>query len=135
MNLQRGTLGDFVRRAREDAGLTLIDVAKRSGGEITDGHVSRIENGFVRNVKPDKLRALASGLGVPLLALAMAAMGLELSDADAEELQLLTFYRSLPREYQQDSLKIVRMFHAEHGIRPAKELKIEKYVEKRRRAA
>ena len=135
LSLSPGALAQFAKAAREEAGLTLMQVSERSGGQITDGHVSRIENGFVKNVKPDKLRALARGLGVPLLALAMAALGLELSEADAEELQLLTYYRSCPGNYQKDLIRIARMFHAEHGTKPARELKIDKYVEKKRRAA
>ena len=59
------TLPDYVRRVRNEKDLSTADVEKRSGFGITDGYVSRIENGYIKNVSPEKLKALARGLGVP----------------------------------------------------------------------
>lgn len=58
------TLADFVRRIRKEKGLSTPDVERQSGFTITDGYVSRIENNGVKNVSPEKLTALAKGLGV-----------------------------------------------------------------------
>lgn len=57
---------DYVRRVRGAKGLSLVDVESRSGGRISRGYVSQIENRHVlgSRVTPDKLRALAIGLGV-----------------------------------------------------------------------
>jgi transcriptional regulator with XRE-family HTH domain len=37
-------------------------VERQSGGQISDAYVSRIENGYILNVSPKKLKALAKGL-------------------------------------------------------------------------
>lgn len=57
---------DYVRRLRSTKGLSLVEVEKRSGERISRGYVSQIENRHVLStrVTPDKLRALAMGLGV-----------------------------------------------------------------------
>lgn len=57
-------LADFVRKTRDVKGLSTTDVEKNSGKQITDGYVSQIENLYVKNVSPEKLSALAKGLGV-----------------------------------------------------------------------
>ncbi len=61
---QPESLADFVRRVRDEKNLSLTDVERQSGGLITNGYVSRIENGFVLNPSPKKLQALAKGLGI-----------------------------------------------------------------------
>jgi transcriptional regulator with XRE-family HTH domain len=58
-------LADYVRRVRAEKGLSTTDVEKRSGFLISDSYVTRIENGYVKNVSLEKLHALARGLGVP----------------------------------------------------------------------
>lgn len=64
-NQQVETLADFVRRVRvlvKD--FSLSEVERNSGGGIDGSYVSRIENGLVKNVTPEKLSALAKGLQV-----------------------------------------------------------------------
>jgi transcriptional regulator with XRE-family HTH domain len=58
------TLAEFVKRVRLSKGLTLPDVERQSGGQITNGYVSRIENGQSLNPSVDKLKALAKGLRI-----------------------------------------------------------------------
>lgn len=58
------TLPDLVRRTRKDKRLSTPDVERLSGFNITDGYVSQIENNAVKNVSPEKLKALAKGLGI-----------------------------------------------------------------------
>jgi transcriptional regulator with XRE-family HTH domain len=58
-------LADYVRRIRQEKGLSTLDVERNSGNQITDGYVSQIENDYVKNVSLQKLKALAKGLGVP----------------------------------------------------------------------
>lgn len=58
-------LSDYVRRVRQEKGLSTLVVERNSGNQITDGYVSQIENGYVKNVSPKKLQALAKGLSVP----------------------------------------------------------------------
>jgi transcriptional regulator with XRE-family HTH domain len=58
------TLPDYVRRVRTEKRLSTVDVERQSGNRISDSYVTRIENGYVKNVSPEKLKALAKGLGV-----------------------------------------------------------------------
>src|SRR6188474_2399528 len=63
----RETLAEFVKRVRvQDRKISLKEVERRSGGEISRGYISQIENGFEINPSPRKLRALADGLSVSL---------------------------------------------------------------------
>lgn len=57
-------LAEFVRRTRKEKGLSTPDVERNSGYKISDGYVSQIENLYIKNVSPEKLAALAKGLGV-----------------------------------------------------------------------
>lgn len=60
------TLADYVRRVRiKEKNISLSTVQRNSKNKIASSYVSRIENGIVKNVTPDKLSALAEGLGVP----------------------------------------------------------------------
>lgn len=57
-------LSDYVRRVRKEKGFSTTDVENQSGRRISDAYVTRIENGQIRNVSPEKLSALAKGLEV-----------------------------------------------------------------------
>ncbi len=58
-------MADYVQRVRAEKRLSLNDVRIRSGYQIVNSYISRIENGDVTNVGLEKLSALAKGLGVP----------------------------------------------------------------------
>jgi transcriptional regulator with XRE-family HTH domain len=58
------SLADYVRRVRSEKRYSLPEVERRSGGLISNAYVSRIENGQAVNPTPEKLKALAKGLGV-----------------------------------------------------------------------
>jgi transcriptional regulator with XRE-family HTH domain len=65
VNMQKPeTLAEFVRRIRNEKRLSLNDVQRQSGNQIANSYVSRIENGIVKNVTPEKLKALAKGLQI-----------------------------------------------------------------------
>lgn len=74
------TLADYVKRVRRESRLSLNAVRDRSGGGISNAHVSKIENGYTISVSPLKLRALARGLGVPYIDLARIAFGPDTDD-------------------------------------------------------
>jgi transcriptional regulator with XRE-family HTH domain len=73
--LGKEKLGDYVRRVMRQKQLKLRDVERRAGGEITNGYISGIINGRIKNVSLDKLKALAKGLEVDVYELFSAAMG------------------------------------------------------------
>lgn len=68
-------LAQLVKRIREESGYTLAQVVANSGNTITDGYVSKIENGQTGDVTIEKLVALAKGLRVLPQMLLDAAQG------------------------------------------------------------
>ncbi len=57
-------LREYVKRTLKLKRLSLRDVQRRSGGDITQGYVGAIIKGTNSNLTVDKLKALARGLGV-----------------------------------------------------------------------
>jgi len=65
---KNNAFGDFIRTTRLSKGLSTTDVQERSrrGNQkgVSDGYVSMIENGHIKNVGGDILKALARALGI-----------------------------------------------------------------------
>lgn len=91
MNSRREDLADYVRRLRTEKGLSTADVEKNSRFTITDGYVSRIENRYVKNVSPEKLKALALGLGVSEDEIFAVARGKSLNNEEAVDAEMAHF--------------------------------------------
>ncbi|MEO7672980.1 MAG: helix-turn-helix transcriptional regulator [Pyrinomonadaceae bacterium] len=81
-------LADFVRKTRLANNLTTSDVERISEGAISDSYISRIENGHVANVSPDKLNALAKGLKISTEEIYRIARGLS-PEGPKERLEIL----------------------------------------------
>ena len=116
-------LGDFVSRIRNEKGLSCSDVSKQSGRfgkPITASYVNRIENKRIKNPSPDRLRALAHGLGIPAEDLLARAAGLVASGGQSEEHHLVTRFRELSPDRRVVVLNIVDMFHSEQSRRTAR---------------
>jgi transcriptional regulator with XRE-family HTH domain len=106
--------GDFVRQIRRQKGLSMGDVSRRSGRfgkRISATHIGRIENNVTKTVSVDRLKALAKGLGVPVMDLLARASGV-VSSTDSEELSLLTRFRELPPNRRADVMDIVDMLYS-----------------------
>jgi transcriptional regulator with XRE-family HTH domain len=71
----KGDLSRYVRRVMKEKGLRQRDVELRSGGKITDGYVADILSGDAKNPSIEKLKALATGLGVNVFELFEVACG------------------------------------------------------------
>ena len=84
-------LKSFVRRIRREKNLSTSEIQARSQGRISDAYVSKIENGDVKNVSPEKLRALAEGLGVTEEEIFRVARGLEPTPESLREMMAETF--------------------------------------------
>lgn len=109
-------LGDFIRRIRDEKGLSLAAVAKRSdslGHKITPGYINHIENDPTRQPTANKLKALALGLGIPLEELVARATGGVAPGNKSDELRLVARFRELSPERKADVLKVVDMWHSE----------------------
>lgn len=109
-------LSDYVRRIRAEKGLSTVDVETQSGSRISDSYVTRIENGYVKNVSPEKLQALAKGLGISEEEIFAVALGKTMSgDLQLEELRLLEYFRTLPADRQEDALALLEAMSQRHG--------------------
>lgn len=119
--MQTEDLADFVRRVRNVNGQSVRGVANRSGGGISHGYVSQIENRSVLggSVSPDRLIALARGLGVSEDILFAVARGKPFTEVEAMEAQILVMLSQLPTDRQEDVLRIVRTLHRAHAVKPA----------------
>lgn len=64
MNQQAQTIGEQLRKRRNQIEMTQSDLAEKSG--ITKEYISKIENGHATNVGTDILENLAKVLGLSL---------------------------------------------------------------------
>lgn len=62
--LENKNLGRYVDQVMKAEGVSAPDVAARCGNKITAAYVSEIRNGTAANPSVDKIKALATGLGV-----------------------------------------------------------------------
>lgn len=102
------SLADYVRHTRLEKDLSLADVSARSRGQIGKTHINRIENGIVTRVSISKVSALALGLGVPVDELLAVAQGKFPGDDQRNELRLLSYFRQLSPERQEDFVVMLR---------------------------
>src|SRR5438132_927067 len=104
------SLADYVRRIRNEKDLSLAQICAGSRGQISKTHINRIENGTVARVSLIKLRALALGLGIPEDDLIAVAQGKPpRMEATKNEAKLLSYFRQLPANRQED---VLVMLHA-----------------------
>lgn len=113
-------LGDFIRRTRNDKGLSCAEVSNRSGRHveaISASYVNRIENNQIKDPSPTILRALADGLDIPPADVLLRAAGLVPPGEPAEEHHLVTRFRELSQDRRIDVVNIVDMYFAEKSSR------------------
>jgi transcriptional regulator with XRE-family HTH domain len=113
-------LADYVKRLRNEKRLSLNEVARLSGGQISNSYVSLIENGYILNVTPKKLRALARGLQVDVDEISAVAIGRSPQDPSLIERQLLGMFRELPQEQRDDFIEMLRGVHRKRAVKEVK---------------
>lgn len=74
------------------------------------------KKGVAHNPSKDKLMGLAKGLGVPEEEVFAVARGKSLDEPSAREQKLLAYFRELPRERQEDFMRIAQTLHREHSV-------------------
>ena len=107
-------LSDFVRRIRNEKGLSLADVSKQStlfGPRISASYVSRIENNPKCNPTAVSLKSLAHGLGIPVPELFAHAIR-PMSRGEADELALVTRFSELSPKRQSDVLALIQVLQS-----------------------
>ena len=99
------SLADYCRRIRNEKNISTTDVeaASRKGGlkGISNGYVSQIENGYIKNVSPEKLKALARGLGVTEEEIFAISRGININGSKVvnERFAAMSFgYEGVPEE-------------------------------------
>jgi transcriptional regulator with XRE-family HTH domain len=105
----RDNLARLIKRLRLEKDLSLAQVESNSGGRITNGHLSRIENGHSENLTTDRLEAIADGLQVSPLKLCEALFGVT-APKDPNEEELILMYRSMTDAAKPFLLLIARAF-------------------------
>jgi transcriptional regulator with XRE-family HTH domain len=118
---KRERLGEFVRRIRNEKGLSLIDVSKHSalfGPPISGSYINRIERNPKLKVTPDRLKALAHGLRVPVQEIFAHAVK-TMSRDEADVVSLVTRYRELSPKRQSDVFNLIQCWHSEHSSQRA----------------
>jgi transcriptional regulator with XRE-family HTH domain len=117
-------LADYVKRIRKAQGWSLNEVARRSGGGISNGYISQIENRYYINPTRDKLIALAKGLGVTeaeIFAVATRQPIDEGSRRTEEHLRLIEMFNDIPRQCQQDVLDLLEVLQRNHSLSARKD--------------
>jgi transcriptional regulator with XRE-family HTH domain len=92
-------LADYVKRARHENGLSQRDVEAKSSGGISKGYIGQIENREVLglSVTPQKLRALAKGLGVSEDEIFAVARGKSLDQNGFRESEFALMYEDVQK--------------------------------------
>ena len=107
-------LGEFVRRIRNEKGLSLADVSKQSalfGPRISASCVNRIETDPQRNPTAASLKSLAHGLGIPVPELFAHAIK-PMSRDEADELALVTRFSELSPRRKSDVLALIQVLQS-----------------------
>ena len=107
-------LGDFVRRIRDEKGLSLADVSKQSalfGPRISASYVNRIETDPKRNPTAASLKSLAHGLGIPVPELFAHSIR-PMSRDEADELALVTRFSELSPKRKSDVWALIQVLQS-----------------------
>jgi transcriptional regulator with XRE-family HTH domain len=111
-------LADYLRRVRNEKGMSQRDVEIKSGNRISKGYIGQIENREVlgHSVTPQKLQALAVGLGVSEDEVFAVARGKSLAIPEVFDSEIYVMFRGfdeLSDEDKADLLGTIRMLAAE----------------------
>jgi transcriptional regulator with XRE-family HTH domain len=103
------TFADYLRQLISDSGMTMREVARKSGNKTSHATISDIIAGKRPTPGPETLRGLALALGVPPEEMIGKAYGTGKAGDDITELEvarLAHWYKDLPRECQLDLLSL-----------------------------
>ena len=106
------SLADYVQRIRNKKNISTLKVEEQSKGKITNSYVSKIENGYITNVSPEKLKALAKGLGVPEEEVFTVARGSKSKGSRLVE-EIISYVSELSVARQKDILSFSKLFYEE----------------------
>jgi transcriptional regulator with XRE-family HTH domain len=110
---QAKQLGEWLRERRHEAGISTTQLAKRIG--ITDGTISRIEQGFIVSPDPRKLRAISEQLDLNLADVYAMAGYAAPTDLPSFQPYLRRKYHDLPDDALDDLERAFDRIVREHG--------------------
>lgn len=108
-------LATFVKQKMDSERLSSYDVARRSDNAISQSNINRVARGEVRNPAPEKLKALARGLGVPYDTLLNVAYQDEHDLDDPTIPAIIDYCAALPQPVREDVLEIVKALHRKYA--------------------
>lgn len=97
------TFGERLRSIREKQGMTLAQVAAKTG--VSEATVQRYESGEIKNPPQDRIVLLAKALGVTEATL----MGWEADDLDVEVRLLARDMQQLPPAKRRKAITLLRL--------------------------
>jgi transcriptional regulator with XRE-family HTH domain len=119
-------LADYLRRVRNEKGMSQRDVEIKSGNRISKGYIGQIENREVlgHSVTPQKLQALAVGLGISEDEIFAVARGKSPNEPDIEKEKVWQVYSELSERYRPVALDLISVLlqhdRAESRTNPTK---------------
>jgi transcriptional regulator with XRE-family HTH domain len=108
--------GEWLRQKRHTAGLGTTELAKRTG--ITDGTITRLEQGSIATPDPRKLSRIAEALGIPVEEIYGMAGYNAPKQLPSVRPYLRSKYRDLPGEVVADLERAVVNIIRKHGYDP-----------------
>lgn len=101
------TLAEFVQRIRREKRISLNEVVTRSGGQVSNAYVSKVENGLILKVSVPKLRGLAKGLGITEEEIISVAQGNPMKGLSAR-LEIISLkFGNLPKDKQSKAEPVI----------------------------
>jgi transcriptional regulator with XRE-family HTH domain len=113
-DLTTETFGQRIKRIRFERGLSLRDIEHQSGGEITSGYISLLENEKSCNPSVKSVYALAKGLDVPVSIL-QEVLYEDILPKSTDEQMMLILMRRLSDAARADLFEVARVFDKRHG--------------------
>jgi transcriptional regulator with XRE-family HTH domain len=107
-----GSIGDFIREQREQAQVSMRQLAKRAG--VSNPYLSQIERGL-RKPSAEILQQIAKGLRISAEQLYLHAGILETREGDPETIAVILADSSLDERQKQTLVQIYESFSREHA--------------------
>lgn len=109
-------LAELLRTARENLGLSVREVGRRSG--VSDGNVVRLEQGAIPNPRPDTLKAIADVLELDLADVFASIGYVQPQGLPSFTPYLRSKYGDMPDEAVRDLQAYFTKLAKKHGLNP-----------------
>jgi transcriptional regulator with XRE-family HTH domain len=112
----RAALAEYVLKEIAERSWSYSEVVRRSGGHIKSANtLTNLVNGNVQTVSEETVHGLSVAFNVLPDVVFNIYRRKSPTEPDVEEQQLLSYFRSLPRERKADALSHLEMLHNRYG--------------------